>query len=150
MLPESSARLQLCPFLLPTPTAVAKGRALFLEATVKSFAFYSCKCNEVPFLSDVLRVPCKITIEPCAALRFLQERIPIGTAEVKAVFPAGSGKAAGCIVTEGKLVKGCQIAVVRKKKEVFFGKLDSLRRVKELAKQVWFPDFICFYRGRVR
>lgn len=52
------------------------------------------------------------------------------------MFPAGSGKAAGCIVTEGKLVKGCQIAVIRKKKEVYFGKLDSLRRVKELAKQV--------------
>ncbi|GAQ80685.1 Translation initiation factor 2 [Klebsormidium nitens] len=65
-----------------------------------------------------------------------EERIPIGTAEVKAVFPAGSGKAAGCIVTEGKLVKGCTIAVIRKKKEVYFGKLDSLRRVKELAKQV--------------
>lgn len=66
----------------------------------------------------------------------LQERISIGEAVVKAVFGTGSSKVAGCLVTEGKLVKGCSIVVRRGKKEVFSGSLSSLRRVKELAKEV--------------
>ncbi|XP_027170477.1 translation initiation factor IF-2, chloroplastic [Coffea eugenioides] len=66
----------------------------------------------------------------------VEEQEPIGTAEVRAVFKSGSGHAAGCMVMEGKVVKDCGIRVVRKRKEVYVGKLDSLRRVKELVKEV--------------
>ncbi|CAI5468824.1 unnamed protein product, partial [Closterium sp. Yama58-4] len=66
----------------------------------------------------------------------VEERTPLGSAEVRAVFGAGSSKVAGVMVTEGKLVKGCGVAVIRGKKEVFSGTLTSLRRVKELAKEV--------------
>ena len=62
--------------------------------------------------------------------------MPIGMAEVMAVFSSGSGRVAGCMVTDGKLVKGCGIRVVRKGKEVHVGVLDSLRRVKEMVKEV--------------
>ena len=41
----------------------------------------------------------------------VEERLPLGQAEVRAVFGAGSKKVAGCIVTEGSLKKGCLIAV---------------------------------------
>lgn len=71
-----------------------------------------------------------------AAFLFLQEKVPIGTAQVRAVFSSGSGRVAGCMVTEGKIVKDCGIRVVRKGKEVYVGALGSLRRVKEMVKEV--------------
>lgn len=55
---------------------------------------------------------------------------------MRAVFGAGSSKVAGVMVTEGKLVKGCGVCVRRGKRQVHVGTLDSLRRVKELAKEV--------------
>lgn len=63
--------------------------------------------------------------------------MPIGAAEVRAVFSSGSGSVAGCMVTEGKVVKDCGIRVLRKGKEVYVGVLDSLRRVKEIVKEVY-------------
>ncbi|KAL3508908.1 hypothetical protein ACH5RR_028309 [Cinchona calisaya] len=66
----------------------------------------------------------------------VEEQEPIGSAEVRAVFKSGSGNAAGCMVLDGKIVKDCGIRVLRKGREVYVGKLDSLRRVKELVKEV--------------
>jgi translation initiation factor IF-2 len=42
------------------------------------------------------------------------------------------------MVTEGKVIKGCGIRVVRNRKTVHVGVLDSLRRVKEIVKEVCF------------
>eukprot|EP00245_Coleochaete_scutata_P012519 TRINITY_DN485_c0_g2_i1.p1 TRINITY_DN485_c0_g2~~TRINITY_DN485_c0_g2_i1.p1 ORF type:complete len:822 (+),score=235.76 TRINITY_DN485_c0_g2_i1:326-2467(+) len=71
-------------------------------------------------------------------LALVEERQPLGKADVRAVFPAGSGKVAGCMVSEGKLTKNCGIAVFRKGSPVpvFEGDLASLRRIKEQAKEV--------------
>lgn len=69
-------------------------------------------------------------------LKPVEEQVPIGSAEVRAVFNNGSGHAAGCMVTEGKAVKGCGIRVVRNGKVAYTGTLDSLRRVKEVVKEV--------------
>ncbi|KAK4746090.1 hypothetical protein SAY87_012402 [Trapa incisa] len=66
----------------------------------------------------------------------VEEEETIGFAEVRAIFSSGSGRVAGCMVTEGKVTKGCGIRVVRNGKPVFVGNLDSLRRVKELVKEV--------------
>ena len=55
---------------------------------------------------------------------------------MRAIFSSGSGRAAGCMVAEGKLVKGCGVRVVHKGKTVYIGKLDLLRRVKEVVKEV--------------
>lgn len=41
----------------------------------------------------------------------IEERIPLGQAEVRAVFGSGSKKVAGCHVDEGSLKKGCLVAV---------------------------------------
>eukprot|EP01018_Ginkgo_biloba_P016662 Gb_26690 [translate_table: standard] len=65
-----------------------------------------------------------------------EEEVPIGAAEVRAVFSSGSGRVAGCMVTEGKVVKGCGIRVVHNGKAVHKGTLDSLRRVKEAVREV--------------
>lgn len=45
-------------------------------------------------------------------LSTVEERQPLGEAEVRAVFGSGSRKVAGCMVTEGLLRKGC-LAVVK-------------------------------------
>ncbi|XP_015888355.3 translation initiation factor IF-2, chloroplastic [Ziziphus jujuba] len=66
----------------------------------------------------------------------VEEQETIGSAEVRAVFSSGSGRVAGCMVTEGKVVKGCGFRVIRKGKVIHTGTIDSLRRVKEIVKEV--------------
>ncbi|KAK1583133.1 hypothetical protein Q3G72_021252 [Acer saccharum] len=66
----------------------------------------------------------------------VEEQVVIGSAEVRAIFTSGSGHVAGCMVTEGKVVKGCGARVIRKGKTVHVGVLDSLKRVKEIVKEV--------------
>ncbi|CAN4104384.1 unnamed protein product [Withania somnifera] len=69
-------------------------------------------------------------------LESVEEQVPIGSAEVRAVFSSGSGRVAGCMVTEGKIVEECGVRVTRKGKEVHVGVVESLRRVKEAVKEV--------------
>jgi hypothetical protein len=69
-------------------------------------------------------------------LRQVEERVPMGAAKVKAVFGTGKKRVAGCEVTEGKLVKGCQVEVRRGKEVVYKGALASLRRVKDAVDEV--------------
>lgn len=69
-------------------------------------------------------------------LETVEEQVLIGSAEVRAIFSSGSGRVAGCMVSEGKLVKGCGIRVIRDGKTVHVGVLDSLRRVKEIVKEI--------------
>ena len=45
-------------------------------------------------------------------LAAVEERMPLGEAEVRAIFGSGSRIVAGCMVTEGQVRKGCH-AVVR-------------------------------------
>lgn len=44
-------------------------------------------------------------------LSTVEERAPLGEAEVRAVFGTGSRRVAGCMVTEGLLRKGCLVSV---------------------------------------
>nr|DAD37317.1 TPA_asm: hypothetical protein HUJ06_007958 [Nelumbo nucifera] len=66
----------------------------------------------------------------------VEEQVPIGAAEVRAIFSSGSGRVAGCMVNEGRVVKGCGVRIIRNGKTVHVGVLDSLRRVKEMVKEV--------------
>jgi translation initiation factor IF-2 len=61
---------------------------------------------------------------------------PLGQTEVRAVFPVGRGAVAGCYVQSGKLVRNCKVRVRRSSKVVFEGVLDSLKRMKEDAREV--------------
>ncbi len=60
----------------------------------------------------------------------------LGQAEVRAIFPVGRGSVAGCYVLSGKVVRNCQIRVRRGKQIIYEGILDSLKRMKEDAKEV--------------
>ena len=61
---------------------------------------------------------------------------PLGQVEVRAVFPVRKGAVAGCYVLSGKVTRNCNLRVVRGGEAVYTGKLDSLKRMKEDAKDV--------------
>ncbi|GAP97550.1 translation initiation factor IF-2 [Leptolyngbya sp. NIES-2104] len=62
----------------------------------------------------------------------------LGQAEVRAVFPVGRGAVAGCYVQSGKLVRNCKVRVHRGGKLMHSGNLDSLKRMREDAREVNF------------
>ncbi len=65
------------------------------------------------------------------------EEIEIGKAEVRQIFTFSKvGKIAGSYVLSGKMVRNGIVAVERSGKQVFKGKLDSLRRFKDDAREV--------------
>jgi translation initiation factor IF-2 len=61
---------------------------------------------------------------------------PLGQTEVRAVFPVGRGAVAGCYVQSGKLVRNCKVRVRRNGKVIYEGVLDSLKRMKDDAREV--------------
>jgi translation initiation factor IF-2 len=61
---------------------------------------------------------------------------PLGQAEVRAVFPVGRGAVAGCYVQSGKLLRNSKLRVRRNGKVIYEGVLDSLKRMKEDAREV--------------
>jgi translation initiation factor IF-2 len=76
-----------------------------------------------------------------AALEGMLEPIyrekPLGRAEVRQVFPiARLGLAAGCAVTEGRLVRNAQARLLRDRTVVYQGRITSLRRFKDDAREV--------------
>lgn len=60
----------------------------------------------------------------------------LGTAEVRAVFSVGRGAVAGCYVQSGKIVRNRLMRVRRKGEVIFEGVIDSLKRIKEDAREV--------------
>jgi translation initiation factor IF-2 len=60
----------------------------------------------------------------------------LGKAEVRAVFPVGRGSVAGCYVQSGKVVRNRMVRVRRGNSVIYEGPLDSLKRVREDAREV--------------
>ena len=70
-------------------------------------------------------------------LKPMFEEIYMGEAEVRQLFKSTkAGGIAGCMVTEGKFVKGDIMRVFRNQKQLFEGKVDSLRHFKEEVKEM--------------
>lgn len=66
----------------------------------------------------------------------IKEKI-VGSAEVKATFHVSKmGTIAGCLVTSGRVVRGHDIRVVRDGVVIFEGKISSLKRFKDDAREV--------------
>ena len=60
-----------------------------------------------------------------------------GFAEVKQIFKISKvGVVAGCVVTEGKVVRGDNARVIRDDEVIYDGKIESLKRFKEDVKEV--------------
>ena len=68
----------------------------------------------------------------------IYEEVSLGTAEVRAVFklPRSGGSIAGSYITSGKFVRGAQVRVKRGGKQVFDGKVDTLKREKDDVREV--------------
>jgi translation initiation factor IF-2 len=60
----------------------------------------------------------------------------LGQVEVRAVFPVGRSKIAGCYVLSGKVVRNCKLRVRRGGKVIYEGTIDSLKRIKDDVKEV--------------
>jgi translation initiation factor IF-2 len=60
----------------------------------------------------------------------------LGIADVKEVFAAGKGKAAGCIVTDGAVRADARARVLRNDTVVYDGKISSVRRFRDEVKEV--------------
>ena len=66
----------------------------------------------------------------------MQEEI-IGSAEVRDTFKISKlGTIAGCMVTSGKITRNSGVRVIREENVIFDGKLSSLKRFKDDAKEV--------------
>ncbi|HEY9653783.1 MAG TPA: translation initiation factor IF-2 [Coleofasciculaceae cyanobacterium] len=61
---------------------------------------------------------------------------PLGQVEVRAVFPVGHSKIAGCYVLSGKVVRNCKLRVRRGGKVIHEGTVDSLKRMKDDVREV--------------
>ena len=59
-----------------------------------------------------------------------------GQAEVRDVFKSPKGMVAGCLVVDGKLIRGGQVRVIREGVVAFEGELVSLRRFKDDVEEV--------------
>ncbi|MFK7851033.1 MAG: translation initiation factor IF-2 [Akkermansiaceae bacterium] len=60
----------------------------------------------------------------------------MGHAEVRQVFKVNKGKAAGCMITDGKVHRKAHARVVRDGVPVFDGKMSTLRRFQEEVEEV--------------
>jgi len=82
----------------------------------------------------------KLTEEGQAALRGLLEPVYQDVvhahADVRAVFPAGKHKAAGCLIADGSFTRGATIRVMRRGETVGDGRITSLRRLRDDVREV--------------
>ncbi len=62
--------------------------------------------------------------------------VTVGKVEVRQVIEVSKGKVAGSYVTEGKVTRDAPAKVLREDKEIYRGKIQSLRRFKESASEV--------------
>lgn len=61
---------------------------------------------------------------------------PLGEAQVRAVFSISRGAVAGCYVLSGKMIRNCHARIRRNGEVIHEGILDSLKRMKDDAKEV--------------
>lgn len=67
----------------------------------------------------------------------LRTEVKIGSAEVRQIFKFGKNlMIAGCMVNSGKIQRGCIARIERDGQTIYDGKLDTLKRFKDDAKEV--------------
>ena len=64
------------------------------------------------------------------------ELVKLGLAEIKAVFPSNNMLVAGVLMQEGKVNPNNKLSILRNGKEVFFGKVNSLKHYKDDVKEL--------------
>ncbi len=70
-------------------------------------------------------------------LAAIEREVAVGSAEVREVFRIPKlGSVAGSYVAKGVIKRNCQIRLVRDEVVIFTGKISSLKRFKDDAKEV--------------
>ncbi len=69
-------------------------------------------------------------------LKPIEKEIHLGKAEVRKVFKFQKRSIAGCIVQDGLVQRNAQVRLLREGKEIFKGRLSSLRREKDDVREV--------------
>ncbi len=70
-------------------------------------------------------------------LEMVETKVFLGRAEIRAVFNITKvGKIAGCIVQDGKITRQSHVRLVREKKEIWAGRLASLKHFKDDVREV--------------
>jgi translation initiation factor IF-2 len=115
--------------------------AIIIGFNVKSEEHASNLAKEKGVQIKIYQVVYEVTEELKAALEGLLEperaKVPVGRCMVKQVFAISRvGNIAGCMVSEGKVERGAQVSVIRDRRAVFEGKIESLKRFKEDVKEV--------------
>jgi translation initiation factor IF-2 len=64
------------------------------------------------------------------------KEVKLGAAEVRQVFNLSKGIVAGCMVTEGRILRDAHARLIRKNAVIHEGKLSTIKRVKEDASEV--------------
>ena len=65
------------------------------------------------------------------------KEVVIGHAEVRETYKVSKvGTVCGCYCTDGKIQRGCEVRVLRDNIVIHEGKIDSLKRFKDDAKEV--------------
>ena len=101
-----------------------QSRAKQLNVDVRSYDIIYGLVDEVKLAMEGLLKP-------------VVEKVPLGEAEVRGVFGTGlSGKVAGVMVSSGKLVSKCMVCAKRGKEVIYEGRIESLRRMKDVVKEV--------------
>jgi translation initiation factor IF-2 len=67
----------------------------------------------------------------------IYEDVPLGAAEVRQTFRTPKGIIiAGCYVTEGKIQRNAEVRVIRAKQNIFTGKIESLKHIKDDVREM--------------
>ncbi len=87
--------------------------------------------NIIYQIQDDIKLAMQGLLEP------IKQEVVLGHALVKQTFRYSKlGTIAGCQVKDGKMVRGATIRIMREGKKIYEGKLESLKRFKEDAKEV--------------
>ncbi|QQY09744.1 MAG: translation initiation factor IF-2 [Candidatus Xiphinematobacter sp.] len=60
----------------------------------------------------------------------------IGHAEVRQVFELSRGKVAGCVITDGRIIRSARARILRKSQPIYDGSIATLRRFQDDVKEV--------------
>jgi len=106
------------------PSAVARKLAEKEEIDIRLYSIIYQAIDEI-----------KTAMEGMLAPEFKEEIL--GTAEIRETFDITKvGRIAGCFVTEGKIMRGNEIRVIRDNIVIYTGNLGSLKRFKDDVKEV--------------
>jgi translation initiation factor IF-2 len=64
------------------------------------------------------------------------EELPLGKAQVRQLFKFEGTAIAGCMITEGKVLRNSKIRLLREGAEIYSGSISTLKRFKDDAKEV--------------